>query len=246
MPRTARAAVGGVCYHVLNRANDRKTVFHAPTDFARFLKLVEDAGERHLVDVLAYCLMPNHFHLVLRPKEDGSLGRWMHWLMTSYVLWYRLHYESVGHIWQGRFKAFPIQDDAHLLAVLRYVERNAQRAGLVSRAEDWPWGSLRERTCAPRRRLVAESAYRLPPNWREIVNTPESEERLGVLRACVTNGRPFGAEVWIKETASRLGLESTLRSAGRPRRDAANDTVCATREPRMDLDARGDGDSRSS
>ena len=223
MPRTARAAVGGVCYHVLNRANDRKTVFHVPADYARFMELVHSAGERHAVDVFAYCLMPNHFHLVLRPKENRSLGRWMHWLMTSYVQWYRLRYESIGHLWQGRFKAFPIQDDAHLLAVLRYVERNALRAGLVARAEDWRWCSLSERTCMSDRRLLAASPCDLPASWRAIVNNPESDERLAMIRACVENGRPFGADAWVGEIARRLGLESTLRPPGRPRQNAAKD-----------------------
>ena len=217
MPRTARAAVGGMCYHVLNRANDRKTIFHGPADFARFLTLIAGACERHSVDVLAYCLMPNHFHFVLRPNENAALGRWMHWLATSYVQWYRLRYQSVGHIWQGRFKAFPIQHDAHLLAVMRYVEGNALRGGLVARAEDWPWGSLRERTVALGRRLLVESPCELPERWRAIVNDPESDAQLRVLRACVAKGRPFGADAWVREIARRLGLESTLRSPGRPR-----------------------------
>jgi putative transposase len=219
--------VGGVCYHVLNRANDRKTVFRIRADFARFLALMVIAGERHAVDVLAYCLMPNHFHLVLRPKDGAALGRWMHWLMTSYVQWYRLRYESVGHIWQGRFKAFPIQDDAHLLTVLRYVERNALRAGLVAKAEDWPWGSLRERVSETGRSVLADSPYELPESWPTVVNAAEPAERLQALRACVMKGRPYGADAWVRETAARLGLESTLRSRGRPRRDASNGGVGA-------------------
>jgi putative transposase len=213
----------GLCYHVLNRANERKVVFHAPADFARFIALLAEACERHDVGVLAYCLMPNHFHLVLRPTANGALGRWMHWLMTSYVQWYRLRYESVGHIWQGRFKAFPIQHDAHLLAVLRYVERNALRGDLVAHAEDWPWGSLHERTRGLGRRLLVDSPYDLPANWLDIVNQPESAEQLRTLRGCVARGRPFGADAWVKETARHLDLEFTLRSRGRPRRNAGGD-----------------------
>lgn len=223
MARTARAAAGGVCYHVLNRANDRRTVFHAAADFAQFLTFVAMAGERHAVDVLAYCLMPNHFHLVLRPKDDKALGRWMHWLMTSHVRSHRLRYESVGHIWQGRFKAFPIQDDDHLFVVLRYVERNALRAGLVARAEDWRWGSLRERISTRGRNLLTDPPCELPTEWPTIVNGPEPDERLQVLRECVRSGRPFGADAWVTETATRLGLESTLRPPGRPRARAASE-----------------------
>lgn len=192
------------------------------------MALMKSAGGRHIVDVLAYCLMPNHFHLVLRPRTSASLSRWMHWLMTSYGQWYRLKYESVGHLWQGRFKAFPIQHDAHLLTVIRYVERNALRAGLVVRAEDWHWGSLRERTSTSGGRLLAESPYDLPATWRATVNAPEPDEHLDILRACVAKGRPFGAETWVTETAKRLGLESTLRSAGRPQRKGGTEDAGIT------------------
>ena len=91
--------------------------------------------------LLAWCLMPNHFHLVLWPHGDGDLSRWMQWLLTSHVRRYHRHYHGSGHVWQGRFKAFPIEEDEHLWTVLRYVERNALRANLVRRAEDWPWSS---------------------------------------------------------------------------------------------------------
>ncbi len=86
--------------------------------------------------------MPNHFHLALWPRADGDLSRWMHWILTTHVRRYLCHYGSSGHVWQGRFKASPIQDDDHLRVVLRYIERNPLRAGLVERAESWPWSSL--------------------------------------------------------------------------------------------------------
>ena len=135
MPRTARASVANYCYHVLNRGNNRARVFHKEDDFAAFADLLVEAKLRHPMRILAYCLMPNHFHLALWPLGDGDLGRWMHWLLTAHVRRYQRHYHSTGHVWQGRFKAFPIQEDEHLLIVLRYIERNALRAGLVERAE---------------------------------------------------------------------------------------------------------------
>ncbi len=136
MPRTARASVGGVCYHVINRGNGRAKVFHQPEDFEAFVALVAKAATRVPVRVIAYCLMPNHFHMVLWPRHDGDLSRFMQWLLTAHVRRYHRHYHGSGHVWQGRFKAFPIQQDAHLLTVLRYVERNALRAGLVKRAAE--------------------------------------------------------------------------------------------------------------
>ena len=142
MPRTARASVGGMCYHVLNRGNGQAKVFHKDADFAAFIKLMAEANERLPLRILGYALMPNHFHLVLWPRGDRDLSCWMQWLLTSHVRRYHRHYQGSGHVWQGRFKAFPIERDEHLLTVLRYAERNPLRAKLVRRAEAWAWSSL--------------------------------------------------------------------------------------------------------
>jgi putative transposase len=114
-------------------------VYHKDGDYAAFIKLLNQAGERTPVRLLAYVLLPNHFHLVLWPQHDGDLSDFMKWLLTAHVP--RYHYHSSGHVWQGRFRAFPIQEDEHLLTVLRYIERNPVRAGLVERAENWKWSS---------------------------------------------------------------------------------------------------------
>ena len=127
--------MGGLWYHVLNRGNRREPVFHKPGDYDAFVEAILDARARLPLDLLGYCLMPNHFHLVIRPRADGDLGRWVQWLLMAHARRYHRHYRTSGHVWQGRFKAFPIQDDDHLRTVLRYVERNALRAELVARAE---------------------------------------------------------------------------------------------------------------
>jgi putative transposase len=130
MPRTARAAVGGLWYYALNRGNRRQAVFHKLGDYDAFVEAMVDARARVPVDLLGYCLTPNHFHRVLRPHHDGDLGRWMQWLLTTHARRYRRHYSTSGHVWQGRFRAFPVQDDDDLVTVLRDVERNALRAEL--------------------------------------------------------------------------------------------------------------------
>src|SRR3954452_25547111 len=141
MPRTSRASLGGWCYHVLNRGNARAEVFHKDADYAAFVKLLIQASERLPMRLLSYCLMPNHFHLLLWPHHDGDLSRWMQWLLTAHVRRYHRHYGGSGHVWQGRFKASPIQADEHYLTVLAYAERNARRAKLVRSAENWRWSS---------------------------------------------------------------------------------------------------------
>jgi putative transposase len=220
MPRTARASVGGVWYHALNRGNRREAVFHKPGDYDAFVKALVDACARLPVDLLGYCLMPNHFHLVLRPHEDGDLERWMQWLLTAHGRRYHRHHGTTGHMWQRRFKAFPVQDDEHLVTVLRYVERNALRAGLVSRAEECRWLSL------PGRRNGDPLLWRSEvsvgdEHWLDRVNEPLSIGDPHRLRHSVARGRPCGDESWTRETASRLGLESCLRPRGRPRKGPA-------------------------
>ncbi|HEV3084173.1 MAG TPA: transposase [Gemmataceae bacterium] len=218
MPRTARASAGGICYHVLNRGNARGDVFHKDGDFAAFVKLIELANERLPMRVLAYCLLNNHFHLVIWPQKNGDLSRWMQGLLTSHVRRYHRHYDSSGHVWQGRFKAFPVQEDKHLLTVLRYVERNPLRANLVPRAEPWPWSSLAWRVSGERPGTLTDWPIACPRDWLARVNKPQSKAEEDALRRAIERGQPFGAEAWSQRIAKRLGLESTLRPRGRPRK----------------------------
>ena len=152
MPRTARTIAADICYHVLNRVDGRSRVFHDDDDFREFLALSRRAAIDVEVDILAYCLMPNHYHFVMRPVRSDGIAKWAHWLGTTFASRYHRRRGSSGRIWQGRFKVFPIQENRHLLSVMRYVERNALQARLAPSAEAWPWGSC---TCdaATRRRL---------------------------------------------------------------------------------------------
>jgi putative transposase len=219
MPRTARASVGNVCYHVLNRGNGRARVFHDDADYAHFVELIGEAQARTPMRLLAYALMPNHFHLVLWPRADGDLSRWMQWLLTAHVRRYHRRYHGSGHVWQGRFKAFPIEQDRHFLTVVRYAERNALRANLVRRAENWPWSSLAWRKGDERRpAFLADWPVPCPRNWLALVNRAHSEVELAAVRRSVERGAPFGDDRWVERTARRLGLESALRPRGRPRK----------------------------
>jgi putative transposase len=216
MPRTARASAANYCYHVLNRGNARARVFHKDDDYRAFLRLMTEARLRIPMRVLAFCLMPNHCHLALWPEADGDLSRWMHWLLTAHVRRYHKHYRSSGHVWQGRFKAFPIQDDEHLLTVLRYIERNPLRAGLVERAEDWPWSSLASGANGLRPGLLHPGPVPRGAGWVTSVNAPMHESELTRLRRSVERGTPYGSGGWVHQAADRLGLESSLRTRGRP------------------------------
>jgi putative transposase len=211
--------VGGICYHVLNRGNGRRKVFLKDGDYQAFLDAMADASEGLPARVLAYCLMPNHFHLVLWPEADGDLSRWMHWLSNAHVRRYHQNHHTSGHLWQGRFKAFPIEQDEHLLTVLRYVERNPLRAGLAKRAEAWPWSSLHWwEKGAERPAWSDRGPVPRPRDWAGWVNQPLTESEMEAVRLSVNRGRPFGSAGWVDRTAEQLGLQSSLRPRGRPRR----------------------------
>ena len=213
MPRIRRASPGGYCQHAINRGNRRERVFRDDEDYQRFVTLVGRALERTPIRLLAWCLMPNHFHFVAWPENDGDLSRWMHWLLTTHVRWSHLRYGTSGRIWQGRFKAFPIQEDLHLLTVMRYVERNPVRAQLVGRAEHWPWSSLGAWSRGDGSLLTEGPVVRWN-GWVQHVNTPQTRAEIDATRICVQRETPFGDRDWTATTARRLGLERSLRRMG--------------------------------
>jgi putative transposase len=217
MPRRLRVATGGLVYHVLNRAVGRATLFRKQGDYAAFEKVLRQANEFRPMRLLAFCLMPNHWHLLLWPSQDGDLSEYLRWLTVTHTQrWHAHHHTSgTGPLYQGRFKSFPVEDDDHLLTVWRYVERNALRANLVKAAEEWRWSSLWHRHQQTGVPWLCDGPLPLPERWREHVNRAESEAELEAVRRSVIRGAPFGDEAWQRRTAKRLGLESTLRPRGR-------------------------------
>jgi putative transposase len=209
-------------YHVLNRANARLPLFAKDGDYAAFERVLGEARDYCDVPLLAYCVMPNHWHLIVQPRRDGDLSRFVGWLTLTHTQRWHSHHRTIGlgHLYQGRFKSFPVQEDDHLLTVCRYVERNPLRAGLVERAEDWRWGSLwrRERGDAEARTLLADWPAPRPRGWLSFVNTAQTLEEEEALKCSIRRGSPFGVEAWVKDTVQRLGLEMTLRPRGRPKK----------------------------
>lgn len=218
MPRTSRAVVANYYYHVINRGNDQAVRFHDRVDYAEFLWLLAEARDHVELPIVGCCLMPNHLHLVVQPQDADDLASWTHWLFTTHARRYHKKYGSTGRVWQGRYKAFPIQGDRHFLTVLRYVERNALRSNLVDRAQDWAWGSLNWRARASPPIALAPSPIALPVDWASVVNEPHTEEELAAIRNSVNRQSPFGEREWVAETAVRLGLEQTIAPLGRPAR----------------------------
>jgi len=210
-------------FHVLNRGVGRMDLFKKEGDFEAFERCIEKTLQSCPMRICAYCLLSNHWHLVLWPERDGDLGAFMQKLTVTHVRNWQEHRRRVGygHVYQGRYKSFPVESDEYFYQVVRYVERNALRAGLARAAEVWRWGSLWRRECGKpvERRWLSDWPLPLPGDWKEFVNEPQSEAELDAIRRSVVRGQPYGGEAWAKKTAAELGLESTFRSRGRPKRD---------------------------
>ena len=221
MPRMNRVAVGDTSYHVLNRSNSRVQIFNSYKEYRHFESLLLEGVELIDMRILAYCIMPNHWHLVLYPRNDGDMSEFMRWVTTTHVRQRRTQTKSVGegHLYQGAYKSFPIEEDNHLTTVIRYVEQNPLRAKLVLKAEDWQWSSLqrRQRNNETDRKLLSPLPTELPTNYLESVNTILNVDCLTEVRHSITKGTPFGSDVWIGKMVEKYNLGNTLRGPGRPK-----------------------------
>ena len=220
MPRRLRSSSGGYAYHVLNRAAGRSAIFEKAADYAAWEKVLRQARDWLDMRVLAFCLMPNHWHLVLWPYRDGDLSEFLRWLTVTHTQRRHAHHHTsgMGPLYQGRFKSFPVQANEHFLTVCRYVERNALRAKLVRKAEHWRWSSLWHRVHQSDHGLLDPWPVPQPRAWVDQVNRPQTEAELEALRRSVVRGMPYGAAEWTERTVKALALESTLRPRGRPRK----------------------------
>lgn len=211
----------GVVFHVMNRGVRRWRLFDSDLEYQVCLQILGEALERHPAEMFAYCLMPNHFHLVVRPVEDGQLSKLMQWFSGTHSRRWHLRRGTTGtgSVYQGRFKAFPVQTDDHFLTVCRYVERNPLRALLVANAEDWRWSSLSHRTrhlTSPFR--LAEWPVECPSDWMTFVNAHEPNSEIARLRQSLGSNVPFGAESWVEWVAPTLGLRSKQGRRGRTKK----------------------------
>lgn len=217
MPRRRRHIEAGTIYHVLNRGNGRRNLFTKDADFDAFIKVIREAIDRFPVDLLSYCLMNNHWHLLLRPRKADALSRMMAWLTVTHARRHHQHYPNPGsgHLYQGRFKGFPVESDNHFLVVARYMHANPLRAGVVNRAEEWPWSDV---TSGARLLPRAKWPVDRPSGWVRIVNEQMPDAQQKAIETSISRGTPFGSDRWARRIASRHDLETTLRPRGRPKK----------------------------
>jgi putative transposase len=215
MPRSPRITPAGYVYHVLNRGVERRKVFSQDTDYQAFRDILSDGTSRFCVRLIAYAVMPTHWHLVLWPKVDEAISAFMHWVTSVHSRHVRRSTETVGfgHLYQERFRSFPVQENRYYWKLLHYVEANPLRAGLVDRAEHSPWTSLGDVLCGLEP-IVVEGPLPRPMDWVQLVNEPIPKEELEALRDSTRRGRPYGNREWTIEAANHLGLQRSLRDIG--------------------------------
>lgn len=193
-------------------------LFKKPEDYLAFEQILLQAHQRHPIKLLDWCLMPNHWHFVVFPKKDDQVTTFFRWLTHTHAMRAITHRRvmGMGPLYQGRFKSLPVQQDEHLLTLLRYVQRNPVRAKLVQRVEQWRWSGegVRRGGTAELAAILSPWPVDAPSKWSNWVNESADEDELEQIRQCIRRSRPVGNPRWTLAVAEKLALEWTLRPRG--------------------------------
>jgi putative transposase len=225
MGRLPRTIDDGLVYHAFNRGNNSADVFFDDSDRVAFLEALVKTKEHYPFRLIGYCLMTNHFHLLLRPEDGQTISRILQSLTVTHTSRYHKRHQTSGHVWQGRFKSPVIQDDLHLLVVLRYIEANPVRAKIVADPGEYRWSSFLCHGLGQEDPLISpfpeweelgRSAAERRKRWRSKVRARQSEAEVQSVRSSLQTGRPFGASEWTEQMAERLGIALVPRPRGRP------------------------------
>lgn len=218
MPRMARLVVPGVPHHVTQRGNRRQPTFFSDADYALYLKLLRHWSAEAGTAIWAWCLMPNHVHLILVPSDADGLRAALGETHRRYTRHVNQREDWRGHLWQSRFASCPMDED-HLLACARYVELNPVRAGLAARPEQWRWSSARAHLGMGPDGVtdVAPLADRVP-DWRALLDAGLPDSAREAIRAGERSGRALGGKAFLADLSARAGRDLTPRARGRPRR----------------------------
>lgn len=221
MPRIGRTNIGGYVYHVLNRANARVRIFDNNKDYKSFEVILEEAVEKFDMRLLSYCIMPNHWHLVLYPKNDGDLIKFMSWITNTHTRRWHTEKDTIGqgHLYQGRYKSFICQNDNHFISLVKYVEQNAKKANLIKKAEDWKWSSIwrRENGTTKQKKFLSDWPVSIPKDYLSWINQDQTKQDEEIIKRAIIKSNPFGEDYWVANTVKKFGLQQTLRKVGRPK-----------------------------
>lgn len=219
MPRIARIIVPGYPYHITQRGNCKQTVFKEKIDYSTYLRLLEKYSSEYRLAILAYCLMPNHIHIIAIPQEHNSMSKTFHVTHMKYAQFFNNKYALSGHLWQGRFYSC-LLDENHFLTATRYVENNPVRAKLSNNAISWPWSSAFAHCYKKDEILSLGEIYKYIDidDWKRYLAEPESQNDIKLIREHTLKGRPFGNTAFIEKIETMCGRRLSPRLPGRPRK----------------------------
>jgi putative transposase len=207
-------------YYPLKRANFRSQLFKKAAHYQDFLAIVEESLNFLPMHILAYRLMPNHWHMVLYPRTDGDLSKFLQRITLTHTQRYhsKTRTAGYGHVYQGRYKSLPAESDRPFQ--VRYVESNAPRAGLVKKAEDWPWSSVHARLYGNEKQKKILSPWPMtePSDYLKWLNRPQGKEGIENIRYAIKRSRAQGSEKWVSKGVGQLGSKNPVRNRGRPKK----------------------------
>lgn len=217
MPRVSRAVAIGHPHHITQRGNYRQTVFAEKGDYVRYLELLADFCPKYDLDIWAYCLMPNHIHMVAVPGRQESLARLFNTVHMLYAQYFNRKRDATGHLWQGRFFSC-VLDERHLYAAVRYVEMNPVRGGIVPVPQDYPWSSAKAHVTGVHDPVMSARCFLTETigDWARYLGTDSDQEAMESVIKVTKIGRPCGGDDFVKQMEQCLNRPLTARRPGRP------------------------------
>lgn len=221
MPRIARAVAEGNPHHIVQRGNNREDVFTDPKDREQYLMLLKKYSDKWQVPVLAYCLMSNHTHLLVRPATEQALYKMMQGLTLCYTQYYNRKYGRTGRLWENRFHSFIVDQERYFWAVARYIEQNPVRASIVREAERYPYSSARAHETGTEDSVLGEEIFTSGQrnDYVQMLRSDLTEEEIEGLRYHSRSGRPLGGEEFVQGIEKRLRRPLARRPRGRPKKN---------------------------
>lgn len=220
MPRIARAVAVGFPHHVIQRGNNRDIVFFKKQDRHAYLELLQKYSSKWGCAVLAYCLMDNHVHLLMRPTREESLYKMMQGITLCYTQYINRQYERTGRLWESRYHSCIVDKERYLWAVARYIEQNPKRAKLVKEEEAYLYSSAKAHIEGAKDPALSEELFRdtQRKDYAAFIRESTTEEELHRLKSATRTGRPFGSEEFIKRMERKLDRRLSVQRPGRPKR----------------------------
>jgi putative transposase len=220
MPRIARIVGAGYPHHIIQRGNNRERVFLDKEDYKKYLSLLETYSEEKETPILAYCLMPNHVHLLVRPSEDNGLAKMMQGITLCYTQYFNKKNDRTGRLWECRYHSTVVDEERYLWAVCRYIENNPLRARIVGKLEGYPYSSAKAHILGKQDSLLKEALFDKSElvEYKKFIKTEESKQLQEEIRHKTRSGRPLGDEGFLGTFSEKMGCNLCFRPKGRPRK----------------------------